>query len=45
MTSIEVVTAYAIALSKGDIPTAFSHFSQVAKFASPDLLIVHRFGY
>jgi limonene-1,2-epoxide hydrolase len=35
MTSIEVVTAYSIALSKGDIPTAFSHFSQDAKWHQP----------
>ena len=27
MTAKEVVTAYSIALSQGDIPTAFSHFS------------------
>lgn len=35
MTSIEVVTAYSIALSKGDIPTAFSHFSPDAKWYQP----------
>ena len=32
MTAKEVVEAYSIALSKGDIPTAFSHFSPDAKW-------------
>ena len=31
----EVVEAYSIALSKGDIPTAFSHFSPDAKWHQP----------
>lgn len=35
MTAIEVVTAYSVALSKGDIPTAFSHFSPDAKWHQP----------
>ncbi len=35
MTAIEIVTAYSIALSKGDIPTAFSHFSTDAKWHQP----------
>lgn len=35
MTPIEVVTAYSIALSQGDIPTAFSHFSPDAKWHQP----------
>ncbi|WP_205728700.1 nuclear transport factor 2 family protein [Flavobacterium sp. GT3P67] len=35
MTAIEIVTAYSIALSKGDIPTAFSHFSPDAKWHQP----------
>lgn len=35
MTAIEVVTAYSIALSQGDIPTAFSHFSSDAKWHQP----------
>lgn len=35
MTATEVVTAYSIALSKGDIPTAFSHFSPDAKWHQP----------
>lgn len=35
MTAIEVVTAYSIALSQGDIPTAFSHFSPDAKWHQP----------
>jgi ketosteroid isomerase-like protein len=35
MTTIEVVTAYSIALSQGDIPRAFSHFSPDAKWHQP----------
>lgn len=35
MTAIEVVTDYSIALSKGDIQTAFSHFSPNAKWHQP----------
>ncbi|MDO8729397.1 MAG: nuclear transport factor 2 family protein [bacterium] len=35
MTAKDVVTAYSIALSKGDIPTAFSHFSADAKWHQP----------
>jgi uncharacterized protein len=35
MTAIEVVTAYSVALSQGDIPTAFSHFSANAKWHQP----------
>lgn len=35
MTAIEVVTAYSLALSQGDIPTAFSHFSPDAKWHQP----------
>ena len=35
MTAIEVVEAYSVALSKGDIPTAFSHFSPEAKWHQP----------
>jgi ketosteroid isomerase-like protein len=35
MTAKDVVTAYSIALSKGDIPTAFSHFSVDAKWHQP----------
>ena len=35
MTAIEVVEAYSEALSKGDIPTAFSHFSPEAKWHQP----------
>jgi len=35
MTAIEVVTAYSIALSQGDIPTAFSHFSPDARWHQP----------
>ena len=35
MTAIEEVTAYSIALSQGDIPTAFSHFSPDAKWHQP----------
>lgn len=35
MTAKEVVEAYSIALSKGDIPTAFSHFSPDAKWHQP----------
>lgn len=35
MTAIEVVTAYSKALSQGDIPTAFSHFSPDAKWHQP----------
>ena len=35
MTAKEVVVAYSIALSKGDIPTAFSYFSPNAKWHQP----------
>jgi len=35
MTAIEVVTAYSEALSQGDFPTAFSHFSPDAKWHQP----------
>ncbi|MDR7130517.1 ketosteroid isomerase-like protein [Algoriphagus sp. 4150] len=35
MTAIEVVTAYSTALSQGDIPTAFSHFSPDTKWHQP----------
>ena len=35
MTAKEVVEAYGIALSKGDIPTAFSYFSANAKWHQP----------
>jgi ketosteroid isomerase-like protein len=35
MTSKEVVEAYSVALSKGDIPTAFSYFSPNAKWHQP----------
>lgn len=35
MTAIEVVTAYAAALSQGDIPTAFSYFIPDAKWHQP----------
>lgn len=35
MTAVEVVTAYSIALSQGDIPIAFSHFSPEAKWHQP----------
>ena len=35
MTTKEVVEAYSTALSKGDIPTAFSHFSPDAKWHQP----------
>lgn len=35
MTTKEVVEAYSIALSQGDIPTAFSHFSPDAKWHQP----------
>ena len=35
MTAKEVVEAYSIALSKGDIPTAFSYFSPNAKWHQP----------
>ncbi len=35
MTATQVVEAYSIALSKGDIPTAFSHFSPDAKWHQP----------
>ena len=35
MTTKEVVTAYSIALSQGDIPTAFSHFSPDARWHQP----------
>ncbi|TRX10982.1 nuclear transport factor 2 family protein [Flavobacterium gawalongense] len=35
MTAKEVVEAYSIALSKGDIPTAFSHFNPDAKWHQP----------
>ena len=35
MTAKEVVEAYSLALSKGDIPTAFSFFSPDAKWHQP----------
>ena len=35
MTAKEVVTGYSIALSQGDIPTAFSYFSPNAKWHQP----------
>ena len=35
MTAKEVVESYSIALSKGDIPTAFSYFSPDAKWYQP----------
>ena len=35
MTAKEVVESYSIALSKGDIPTAFSYFSPDAKWHQP----------
>jgi ketosteroid isomerase-like protein len=35
MTAKEVVESYLIALSKGDIPTAFSYFSPDAKWHQP----------
>ena len=35
MTTIEVVAAYSKALSQGDIPKAFSHFSPEAKWHQP----------
>ena len=35
MTAKEVVEAYSIALSKGDVPTAFSYFSPNAKWYQP----------
>lgn len=35
MTAKEVVEAYSIALSKGDVPTAFSHFNPNAKWHQP----------
>lgn len=35
MKAKEVVEAYSIALSKGDIPTAFSYFSSTAKWHQP----------
>ena len=35
MTPKEVVEAYSIALAKGDIPAAFSHFSPKAKWHQP----------
>lgn len=35
MTAKEVVEAYSIALSKGDVLTAFSHFSPNAKWHQP----------
>ncbi|MCC9074376.1 nuclear transport factor 2 family protein [Flavobacterium sp. F-65] len=35
MTPIEVVEGYAIALSKGDIPTVFSYFNPDAKWHQP----------
>ena len=35
MTAKEVVEAYSIALSKGDIKTAFSYFSPAAKWHQP----------
>lgn len=41
MAAIEVVTAYSVALSQGDIPKAFSHFSPDAKWHQPGN---HRFA-
>lgn len=35
MTATEVIEAYSLALSKGDIPTAFSYFSPDAKWHQP----------
>lgn len=35
MTATDIVMAYSNALSKGDIPTAFSHFSAGAKWHQP----------
>ena len=35
MTAKEVVMAYSVALSKGDVPTAFSYFSPDAKWHQP----------
>ena len=35
MTAIDVVTAYSLALAKGDIPVAFSHFSPDAQWHQP----------
>lgn len=35
MTPREVVEAYSVALAKGDIPSAFSHFSPNAKWHQP----------
>ena len=35
MTAKEVVASYSLALSKGDIPTAFSYFSPDAKWHQP----------
>ena len=35
MTAKEVVEAYSVALSQGDVPTAFSHFSPNAKWHQP----------
>lgn len=35
MTSVEVVTAYAQALSTGDVPTAFAHFSSGINWHQP----------
>ena len=35
MTAKEVIESYSIALSKGDIPTAFSYFSADAKWHQP----------
>ena len=35
MTAKEVIESYSIALSKGDIPTAFSYFSPDAKWYQP----------
>jgi ketosteroid isomerase-like protein len=35
MTAKDVVMAYSLALSKGDIPSAFSHFSPNAKWHQP----------
>lgn len=35
MTAKEVVEAYSLALSKGDIPSAFSHFSQDVEWHQP----------
>lgn len=37
MIAKDVVMAYSLALSKGDIPSAFSHFSSDAKWHQPGI--------